>query len=324
MKTPERQDGIVPGVPIQDKQQQHVDVFHQMLPPPHQDLDGDKDDNIHNPDLDPVTEDNSDDSAAQSFDESDASSTEANFDNSNTDADDKYLHDNDNNNMDADDKNFLDEDMPNKDMLDNDVPDKEQTLDQETTYEAGRIDQLAEEDEQQSLETATYNLRPKRDRAYGFRLDPHMDDPKNDKSYKSHQFLQDVAKNEDEETVQSHTLREAVENRSDSSSHPAIVKSVVGIILNQMSAKVGIKKHGKVAVDALFNEILQLHDLHVFDPRSASSLTRAQKRAALRAISVIKEKRCGKIKGRTVANDRVQEGLYRKEKQPRQQYPPMH
>jgi hypothetical protein len=124
-----------------------------------------------------------------------------------------------------------------------------------------------------------------------------MDDPENDKSYQSHQFLQAYAKDnygQSEsrgDTVESHTLREAVKNRSDSSSHQAIVKSVVGIILNQMSAKVGIRKHGKVAIDALFAEFLQLHDLNVFKPRSACSLTREQKKASLRAISVIKEKR---------------------------------
>jgi hypothetical protein len=40
---------------------------------------------------------------------------------------------------------------------------------------------------------------------------------------------------------------------------------------------------------------------------------KSQKRAALRAISVIKEKRCGKIKGRTVADGRSQRALYTKE-----------
>jgi hypothetical protein len=73
-----------------------------------------------------------------------------------------------------------------------------------------------------------------------------------------------------------------------------------------MTAKAGIKKHGQVAVDALFQEFLQLHDLDVFDGQHAGKLTKSQKRAALRAINVIKEKRCGKIKGRTVADGRPQ------------------
>jgi hypothetical protein len=83
--------------------------------------------------------------------------------------------------------------------------------------------------------------------------------------------------------------------------------------MTQMSAKAGIKKHGQVALDALYNEFLQLHDLEVFQGLHASKLTKEQKNAALRAISVIKEKRCGKIKGRTVADGRPQKGLYTKE-----------
>jgi hypothetical protein len=45
----------------------------------------------------------------------------------------------------------------------------------------------------------------------------------------------------------------------------------------------------------------------------AQKLTAAQKKASLRAINVIKEKRCGKIKGRTVADGRAQRNLYMKE-----------
>jgi hypothetical protein len=42
-------------------------------------------------------------------------------------------------------------------------------------------------------------------------------------------------------------------------------------------------------------------------------LTRKLKRGALRAISVINEKRCGKIKGRTVADGRPHRALYTKD-----------
>jgi hypothetical protein len=196
-----------------------------------------------------------------------------NDDTPNDDTPNDNTPDDDNNSTDVHNEFLLDENMPDKD-----IPEEEQMLNQETTQASGHVDQPAEEDKQQTPETARYNLRPKRDCKYEFRLDRQMDDPENDKSYKLHQFLQNVAENENEETIQSHTLREAVKNRSDSSFHPAIVKSVVGVILNQMSAKVGIKKHGKVAMDALFDEFLQLHNLHVFDSRSASSLTRAQKR----------------------------------------------
>jgi hypothetical protein len=81
----------------------------------------------------------------------------------------------------------------------------------------------------------------------------------------------------------------------------------------QMTAKAGIKKHGQVAVEALFDEFLQLHDLTVFRAQDAKGLTKEQNKAALRAINVIKEKRCGKIKGRTVAGGRAQRNLYTKD-----------
>ena len=61
-------------------------------------------------------------------------------------------------------------------------------------------------------------------------------------------------------------------------------------IMTQMTAKAGIEKYGKCAVDALYQEFLQLHDLTVFAGQDASKLTKHQKQQALRAISVIKEK----------------------------------
>ena len=79
-----------------------------------------------------------------------------------------------------------------------------------------------------------------------------------------------------------------------------------------MSERAGIKKHGKAAVTALFNELFQLDDKTVFEGVHATTLSRKQKRMALRAINVIKEKRCGKLKGRNVADGSVQRELYTK------------
>jgi hypothetical protein len=83
--------------------------------------------------------------------------------------------------------------------------------------------------------------------------------------------------------------------------------------MTQMTAKAGIKKHGQVAVNARFQEFLQLHDKTVFAGKHRSELTKAERQAVLRAISVIKEKQCGKIKGRTVADGRPQRNLYTKD-----------
>jgi hypothetical protein len=92
-----------------------------------------------------------------------------------------------------------------------------------------------------------------------------------------------------------------------------VFKYVTGFIMTQMAAKAGIKKHGQVAIDALFQEFLQLHDLGVFLGQHRSELAKEQRTGALRVISVIKEKRYGRIKGRTVANGRPQRQLYTKD-----------
>ena len=60
----------------------------------------------------------------------------------------------------------------------------------------------------------------------------------------------------------------------------------------------------------LFEEFAQLHDKRVFRAIKASDLTNDQKRDALRAINLIKEKRDGRLKGRTCADGRKQRGWY--------------
>ena len=61
---------------------------------------------------------------------------------------------------------------------------------------------------------------------------------------------------------------------------------------------------------ALFKEFAQLHDKRVFKAIKASALTHEQKRNALHAINLIKEKRNGVLKGRTVADGRKQRQWY--------------
>jgi hypothetical protein len=134
-----------------------------------------------------------------------------------------------------------------------------------------------------------------------------MDDPSNSQCCEA-QFFQQAE--EENETV---SLRDAVMDMQGSGSCVKVVQFVTGFIMTQMSAKAGIKKHGQVALDALFQEILQLHDLDFFNALVANDITKEQKRGALRAISVIKEKRCGKRKGRTVADGRPQKALYTKD-----------
>ena len=79
-----------------------------------------------------------------------------------------------------------------------------------------------------------------------------------------------------------------------------------------MSAKDGIAKHGEEAIMALFKEFSQLHEKKVFKAIKASVLTKQQKRDALYALKLIKEKRNGVIKGRTVVDGRKQRKWYEK------------
>ena len=58
-------------------------------------------------------------------------------------------------------------------------------------------------------------------------------------------------------------------------------------------------------IKALFNDFFQLDDKIVFEGVHATTLSRKQNRMVLRAINVFKEKRCGKLKGRTVADGSV-------------------
>jgi hypothetical protein len=69
-----------------------------------------------------------------------------------------------------------------------------------------------------------------------------------------------------------------------------------------MSAKAGIKKDGAPAVDAMKAEFAEFENLSVYEVLDPSKLTSKKKIEALRSISLIKEKRDGRLKGRTVAD----------------------
>ena len=83
--------------------------------------------------------------------------------------------------------------------------------------------------------------------------------------------------------------------------------------MNQMSAKKGIEKHGQVAINAIYKEYAQLVELDTFRAVASETLTKEQRREALRLITVVKEKRCGKVKGRACADGRPQRKYIPKE-----------
>ena len=85
------------------------------------------------------------------------------------------------------------------------------------------------------------------------------------------------------------------------------------VCFTQMQAKTGIKKHGQRAVAAMLKEYMQLTNMGIIGFLKYDDLTEEQKRTALKAINLIKEKRSGILKGRTVADGRGQRGIVPKE-----------
>jgi hypothetical protein len=148
-------------------------------------------------------------------------------------------------------------------------------------------------------ETHSHNLRP-RNRSNA-QFVAAMDDPYSSTSYDPPAQLLQVNGRQNEEKAR-------VPMTMDEKCH-----FIFAHILTQMSLKVGIQEHGQKAVQAMMNEFAQLEELDVFYAIDASTLTKEKKRQALRAINLlIKEKRDGKIKGQTVADDSVQHNLYDK------------
>ena len=77
-------------------------------------------------------------------------------------------------------------------------------------------------------------------------------------------------------------------------------------LTEQMTVKKGLKLFGAAGADALKRELEQLIYRKVMKGRHPKDLTTAQKKAALRYLMFLKQKRCGKIKGRGCADGRKQ------------------
>ena len=167
------------------------------------------------------------------------------------------------------------------------------------------VDEEQDEDEdEQEPQHGGYNLRDRKERTNDF--DSAIDEPHSSKSYyPPYQFVHNEVPVED-------------------MSNAELERFVFGFVMTQMptnvgarkheqmSAKAGIKKYGRRAEEALMTEFAQLEELSVFEAIDPQTLTSDQRRTALRAINLIKEKRSGKLKGRTVADGRPQRSLYDK------------
>jgi hypothetical protein len=105
-------------------------------------------------------------------------------------------------------------------------------------------------------------------------------------------------------------LQTALDDFNDTGSILKMNRYITGFMMTQMSATKGIKLHGQKAIDALMVEFQQLHDMNVFEGMDPTLLSARQKRSALRAINLIKEKRCGRMKGRSVADGSTERERY--------------
>jgi hypothetical protein len=74
--------------------------------------------------------------------------------------------------------------------------------------------------------------------------------------------------------------------------------------MTQYKLKQGIKKFGDDGKAAVLVKLQQLYDRNVMEPVMKSDLTPAEHKGALRYLMFIKEKCCGKIKGRGCADGR--------------------
>jgi hypothetical protein len=141
-----------------------------------------------------------------------------------------------------------------------------------------------------ATQMAPYNLRPRNSTSDAFKQ--AIDTPHDGKSYFApRQFTQ-----------KGYTLTQHGFGRGFTPKTPHdFNRYIFGYVMNQMTAKAGIKKHERAAEEALMNEFAQLEELGVYESVAPATLTSEQRKGALRAINLIKEKRDGKLKGRTVA-----------------------
>ena len=81
----------------------------------------------------------------------------------------------------------------------------------------------------------------------------------------------------------------------------------------QMSMKRGIKLFREDGVAAVRKEMQQMHDRKVMTVKHSTELTPKQKKEALAYLMFLKQKRCGKIKGRGCADSRKQRAYVARE-----------
>jgi len=83
--------------------------------------------------------------------------------------------------------------------------------------------------------------------------------------------------------------------------------------LMQYTVKKGLEIFGETGEEALTQELLQVHKMNVFNPKSPHELTRVEKKSALEYLVFLKQKKFGRIKAHGCANGRKQCAFMSKE-----------
>ena len=83
-------------------------------------------------------------------------------------------------------------------------------------------------------------------------------------------------------------------------------KLAVDVIFTQLSVKRGLKKHGEKAVGAVVTEFEKFMEYEAIGAADPDKMTFQEKKKALDAHTFLKEKRCGRLRARTVADGRPQ------------------
>ena len=81
----------------------------------------------------------------------------------------------------------------------------------------------------------------------------------------------------------------------------------------QVNVEEGIRRYGERAVQAIFNKYAQLDNKDTFSPEDESRLIMEQKRETLKLITILKERRCVKVKDRACADSKKQRRYISKE-----------
>jgi hypothetical protein len=83
--------------------------------------------------------------------------------------------------------------------------------------------------------------------------------------------------------------------------------------MTQHGIKRGLKVFGEAGTHAVLQELKQLHDRKVVEPKTFHDLSCKERNDSLRYLMFLKEKRCGLIKGRGCADGRKQREYLTKE-----------